>query len=55
MSVNGVTVTDFKVGGNAKPTSPIAVVAGGTTYILTATIDGKEYTATYKVTGTETS
>ena len=55
MSVNGVTVTDFKVNGNAKPTSPVAVVAGGTTYTLTATIDGKEYTATYKVTGTETS
>jgi len=55
MSVNGVTVTDFKVDGNAKPTSPVAVVAGGTTYTLTATVNGKEYTATYKVTGTETS
>ena len=55
MSVNGKTVTDFKVNGNAKPTSPVAVTAGGTTYTLTATIDGKEYTATYKVTGTETS
>ena len=55
MSVNGVAVTNFKVNGNAKPTSPVAVVAGGTTYTLTATIDGKEYTATYKVTGTETS
>ena len=55
MSVNGVTVTDFKVDGNAKPTSPVAVVAGGTTYTLTATVNDKEYTATYKVTGTETS
>ena len=55
MSVNGVTVTDFKVNGSAKPTSPVAVTAGGTTYTLTATVNGKEYTATYKVTGTETS
>jgi len=55
MSVNGVTVTDFKVNGNAKPTSPVAVTAGGTTYTLTATVNGEEYTATYKVTGTETS
>ncbi len=55
MSVNGVTVTDFKVNGSAKPTSPVAVVAGGTTYTLTATINGKECTAVYKVTGTETS
>lgn len=55
MSVNGVTVTDFKVDGNMKPTSPKAVTAGGTTYTLTATVNGKEYTATYKVTGTETS
>lgn len=55
MSVNGVAVTDFKVNGNAKPDSPVAVTAGGTTYTLTATIDGKEYTAAYKVTGTETS
>jgi len=55
MSVNGVAVTDFKVNGNAKPTSPVAVTAGGTTYTLTATVDGKEYTATFKVTGTETS
>lgn len=55
MSVNGVTVTDFKVNENAKPTSPVAVTAGGTTYELTATVDGKEYTATYIVTGTETS
>ncbi|MBE6688788.1 MAG: hypothetical protein E7588_05870 [Ruminococcaceae bacterium] len=55
MSVNGTTVTDFKVNGNTKPTSPVAVTAGGTTYALTATINGKEYTATYKVTGTETS
>ncbi len=55
MSVNGIIVTDFKVDGNAKPTSPVTVVAGGTTYTITATIDEKEYTATYKVTGTETS
>lgn len=55
MSVNGVTVTDFKVNGNATPTSPVSVTAGGTTYTLTATVSGKEYTATYKVTGTETS
>jgi len=55
MSVNGVNVTDFTVNGNVKPTSPVAVVAGGTTYTLTATVNGKEYTASYKVTGTETS
>ena len=55
MTVNGVTVTDFMVNGSAKPTSPVAVTAGGVTYTLTATINGKEYTATYKVTGTETS
>ncbi|MBQ4074372.1 MAG: hypothetical protein IJD39_04130 [Clostridia bacterium] len=55
MSVNGVKVTDFMVNGNAKPTSPVAVTAGGTTYTLTATVNGKECTATYKVTGTETS
>ena len=55
MTVNGVPVTDYKVNGSAKPTSPIAVIAGGVTYTLTATIDGKEYTAIYKVTGTETS
>ncbi len=55
MAVNGVTTTDFKVNGASKPTSPITVTAGGTTYKLTATIDGKEYTAYYKVTGTETS
>ena len=55
MSVNGTTVTDFEVNGNAKPTSPVAVVAGGTTYNLTATVNDKEYTAIYKVTGTETS
>ncbi len=55
MSVNGVPVTDFKVDGNAKPTTPVAVTAGGVNYTLTATIDGKEYTTYYKVTGTETS
>ena len=55
MSVNGVAVTDFKVDGNAKPTSPVAVTAGGVEYTLTATIDGKNYTASVKVTGTETS
>ncbi len=55
MVVNGVPATDFTVNGSAKPTSPVAVTAGGVTYTLTATVDGKEYTATYKVTGTETS
>ena len=55
MTVNGVTVTDYKVNGSAKPTSPVAVVAGGTTYTLTATVNGKECTVDYKVTGTETS
>ena len=55
MSVNGVVVNDFKVDGSAKPTSPVAVTAGGKTYTFTATINGKEYTAIYKVTGTETS
>lgn len=55
MTINGTTVNDYTVNGNAKPTSPVAVTAGGTTYILTATIDGKEYSANYKVTGTETS
>ena len=55
MTVNGVPVTDFKVNGSAKPTSPVAVIAGGVTYTLTATVNGKEYTATFKVTGTETS
>ena len=55
MSVNGTAVTDFKVNGGAKPTSPVAVTAGGTTYTLTATVNGKEHTAYYKVIGTETS
>ena len=55
MTVNGVSVTDYKVDGGSKPTSPVAVTAGGVTYTLTATVDGKEYTAIYKVTGTETS
>ena len=55
MSVNGTTVTDFKVDGNAKPATPVAVVAGGTKYTLTATVDGKAYTAILRVTGTETS
>ena len=54
MVVNGVAVNDYKVNGNAKP-STVAVTAGGTTYTLTATVDGKEYTVTFKVTGTETS
>lgn len=55
MNVNGVSVNEFNVNGSAKPTSPVAVVAGGVTYTLTATVNGTEYTATYKVTGTETS
>ena len=55
MSVNGTTVTDFKVDGSAKPTTPAAVTAGGKIYTLTATVNGAEYTVAYKVTGTETS
>jgi len=55
MTVNGIAVTDYKVNGSDKPTSPVEVVAGGTTYTLTATVAGKEYTAAFKVTGTETS
>ena len=55
MRINGVEVTNFQVDGGAKPTAPISVTAGGVTYTLTATIDGKDYTTTYKVTGTETS
>ena len=54
MSVNGTAVDDYKVNGSAKPTS-VAVTAGGVTYTLTATVNGKEYTVLYKVTGTETS
>ena len=55
MVVNNVAVTDFKVNGNTKPVSPVAVTAGGTTYILTITVNGKEHTAIFKVTGTETT
>lgn len=55
MVINSTVVTDYTVNGKAKPASPIAVVAGGTTYALTATIDGKEYTANFKVIGTETT
>lgn len=55
MSVNGVALTDFKVNGTEKPASPVAVTAGGTTYTLVATVNEKEYVATYKVTGTETT
>lgn len=55
MTVNGVTVDNFQVNNNAKPTSPVTVTAGATTYKLTTTVDGKEYTATYIVTGVETS
>lgn len=55
MTVNGTSVTDYKVNGEAKPSSPVAVTAGGVTYTLTATVNGKECTATFKVTGTETS
>ena len=54
MSVNGVVITDYKVNSGDKP-SPVAVKAGGVTYTLTAIVDGKEYTATYKVTGVETA
>ncbi len=55
MVINSTVVTDYTVNGNAKPAFPVAVVAGGTTYVLTATIDGKEYTANFKVIGTETT
>ncbi len=55
MSINGVRIDDFRVNGEDKPVLPVAVTAGGTTYTLTATVEDKEYTATYKVTGTETS
>ena len=55
MTVNGIPVTDYKVDGNAKPADPISVTAGGTTYLLTATVNEKEHTVTLKVTGTETS
>ena len=53
--VNGVPVNDYKVDGSNKPPSPVAITAGATTYVLTATVNGKEHIATYKVTGTETS
>ena len=55
MSINGLTVSDFTVNGSAKPSAPVAVSAGGTTYTLAATINGKQYAVPYKVTGTETS
>ena len=55
MAINSTTVTDFEVNGAAKPTSPVAVTAGGVTYTLTVSIEGKEYTVNFKVTGTETS
>jgi len=55
MSINGVNVTEFMVNDDVKPTSSVLVTGGGVTYKLTATVDGKEYTALYKVTGTETS
>ena len=54
MSVNGVTFNDYKVNGGTKPTT-VDVVSGGTTYELSITVEGKDYTATFKVTGTETS
>lgn len=55
MSVNGRRVTDFTVNGEAKPTEPVAVSAGGTVYTLGAVIEGKTYTASFKVIGTETT
>ncbi len=55
MSVNGVIVTDFNVNGGDKPASPIVVTPGGTIYTLTAIVNDKEYTATLKITGVETS
>lgn len=54
ISINGVAITDYKVNGNAKP-APVAVTAGGTNYTLTATVNGKECTVTFKVTGIETT
>ena len=55
MNINGDPITDFKVNGDNKPTNPVAVTAGGVTYTLTATVNGKECTAYFKVTGTETT
>lgn len=55
LSINGVSVNDFKVNGADKPASPVTVTAGGIVYKLTTTINGKEYTVDYKVIGTETS
>lgn len=55
MTVNGVTVSDFKVNGETKPATPVVVSAGGTEYLLTASLNDKEYSVIFKVTGTETS
>ncbi|MBQ6839363.1 MAG: hypothetical protein IJO45_01565, partial [Oscillospiraceae bacterium] len=55
MTVNGESVTEYLVDGSTKPTTPVVVTAGGKTYVLSATVDGKEYAVNYKVTGTETS
>ena len=53
-SVNGVTITDYKVNGENKP-STVVVNAGGTTYTLTITVNGNEYNVLFKVTGVETA
>ena len=55
MTVNGVAVTDYLVNGSTKPSSPVAVTAGGTTYTLSATVNGEECAVTLIVTGVETS
>ena len=55
MTVNGVPIADYRVNGSTKPVSPVSVAAGGSKYILTANVNGKEHTATYIVTGVETT
>ena len=55
MVVNNSKLTDIKVNGGAKPATAVVVTAGGVIYNLSATVDGKEYTAVFRVTGTETS
>lgn len=54
LSVNGVAIENYTINGNTKPNS-LAVVAGGTTYTLSATVNSKTYTTYLKVTGTETT
>ena len=55
LAVNGVAVPDYLVNGEPKPEAPVAVTAGGSSYALSAVVDGKTYTADFKVTGTETN